>query len=1587
MCSAGVVRPDYYSLLEVPRGASEEEIRKAYRRLALLYHPDKNATAEAEARFKEISKAYEVLGDAEKRRLYDLYGNGCLKGPPPMRSFGSSFDGDCGAFHTFQMFFGGDKAFKPFVEVTTNGMQSTCVFNAPSVQNTERYSQPASKDSSSTFHRTKRDIEHPVKVRLDELLGNTQRRMRVHRRRFDCLSRCYVQENRVLTFNIPPGAQNGTRIRFEREGNEATPNEPPGDVVFILQEEAHELFLREDCNLRTGCKIDLKLALFGGSLVIKGLKDESFSVKMEPMPSSLSPLIIPGGGLPDIRSKDMDGNAAADSFDSQKLKRGDLIVHFEIELPSLLPNKPKTEAIRSALPGQGQLKFQYLPRQLIFALHSLRLYYSTLVTAFIVCAMKCAVMSCRWTVVYGPCIMTLRSATSTSMRAWRRFFPLVSVESLVELFEEMLQTSHLSDSASTCSSATTTPAVCPEPNLAFLSIILGYIESHIATAGESTTPASAPTRKRSLSGTRSNCGAKRLTVRPSPAATAPAVAASPYEANSPEVPPSLSEEEIPAASTPSLAPSDSTPSPMSAAASLMRVAVETARSEFPILRYEEAEQLYQRFYTMIVHNPKLASMARVLPDQVTPKKLGLSSNRRLVKAVCDVLCAHMASPARQREHFAHAQSIYSLLEYGQLDSFGLAYATVAACQLLGYTDVHLALSEDHAWVEFGSPERRETADVSVIPALEPTEVLSPVKITTTTSVSTLYPPPVRLGHLLHSWLYLNGCPVVCNPLVLSVAAAVTAIQPCGLSKSVRPIDQITMASVPPSSSKRPRQKLSSGTLSTSSDGHPVRSVETISPELVRLKQTLLWTVYRAGMLNQYPLGLTNLADIEEGYPSTGIRLEEVVCDLQISSGVPATDYVLPEIVEVYGDFRDVGFSPTPSRQLDVPLELLRRAVEINRVFFRNQHVYPYIYLANYLQRRGDTPGALRCWAEAARVIGQYNHSSEDAEIYREFLDIATRVIPEIFRLCAVEHRSGMSTKPNLLDSPLCLAYLLAFYDHLCLWEEGSAVPVLHVGWVDKLVASLTRFSIQARTQLHLEAIRATGDEENLRMSTVTPKKKYPYPRARQSSLGSDSVVIHPITVRESEPSPLPVSKMETEVEVASAPLEDPKTSTIDTANEMTKAEPLRVILPPPAASMSFQSCSTTGSSVLSVFINTPLTSGGENSTIVSISEMASKPPKQEMAKSLPKQDLLLPGIIDGLEGGEEDLLDVYSLVVDCCTGPKEKLISRLAKASQFRLLNPAFLMGDLTAPPFADPEELADFLMEREPSKIKEEDREEPEFLPEPPSSTPAAVVEIPDGRQTQEEQPQCKQQDDHELGEKEQKLDPSRPHDAVAAAAEDEMEVEEDEEVDVGVAIPSQHRASSPESSACPSLPSIPSTPPIFPLPVTPEAMTAVATEGAVTTVVGMATVDNDVTDAPKPQTPAASVLVNKEEEEKARTATVPDTEVETTTQVSSITPMAPTTTIIQFTKEEEMNDFIEESKPPGVYLRLYSTKMCRIARLLNAPGCLKSSAIKLTLTAQSEVGFGRRRRASTNAPPPWKATAAAAFSNRAENSALTLE
>lgn len=126
---------------------------------------------------------------------------------------------------------------------------------------------------------------------------------------------------------------------------------------------------------------------------------------------------------------------------------------------------------------------------------------------------------------------------------------------------------------------------------------------------------------------------------------------------------------------------------------------------------------------------------------------------------------------------------------GILDSFGLAFATVAACRLLGYFDVDLALSEDHGWVEFGPPDARQTADVaSWVPGAHlvtardsgmPDSAVEPgtegEKQDDTKDKNN--PPPIRVPPLAQSWLYVNGHPVVCRPSMRAVAAAVAALQP------------------------------------------------------------------------------------------------------------------------------------------------------------------------------------------------------------------------------------------------------------------------------------------------------------------------------------------------------------------------------------------------------------------------------------------------------------------------------------------------------------------------------------------------------------------------------------------------------------------------------------------------------------------------------------------------------------------------------------------------------------------------------------------------------------------------------------------
>lgn len=310
----------------------------------------------------------------------------------------------------------------------------------------------------------------------------------------------------------------------------------------------------------------------------------------------------------------------------------------------------------------------------------------------------------------------------------------------------------------------------------------------------------------------------------------------------------------------------------------------------------------------------------------------------------------------------HIQNLYSFLTGNRLDCFGVAFAVVAVCQALGYNDVHLALSEDHAWVVFGE-NGKETAEVTWHGKGNEDKRGRPVDFD---------------GNNGCSWLYLSGYPVKCTRY-MEVASMVSSINP---------------------------------TISSSSD----------SSELAGLQQSLLWLLYDLGHLERYPLGLGNLGDLEE-------------------------------------------ISPTANRP--GAEEILKEGIRVNQTIYKDQHVYPYTYLAGFYHRQKQFMKAMEYWVKAAHVAGKYNYSKEDEEMYKEFYEIANDFIPNILKMSSATNteNGAVDKNSNLADNPSFLSLVLQFYDGICLWEEGSHTPVLHADWAKKLVQSLSKFSPICRSAL------------------------------------------------------------------------------------------------------------------------------------------------------------------------------------------------------------------------------------------------------------------------------------------------------------------------------------------------------------------------------------------------------------------------------------------------------------------------------------------------------------------------------------------
>lgn len=346
---------DYYKILGISKGANEDDIKKAYRKMALKFHPDKNKSPDAEAKFKDIAEAYDVLSDKKKRDIYDQYGEEGLKGGIP--GGGSSSTGPDGTHftytfsgdprETFAQFFGTSDPFSMFMG--GDGGMGGSMFERMDVDDdafnmmggrlggggTRRAFSFSPHDSTRT--RTKAQdpaITRDLYVTLEEVNTGVTKKMKITRNVVCKETKQMKKEEKILTIQIKPGWKEGTKITFEKEGDQS-PGKIPADIVFIIRDKPHQVFKRDGANLSFTTKITLRDALCGTRITVPTL--EGPKIYLDYTKDVVRPQAVKrlqGRGLP---------------YPKDPSRRGDILVHFDIQFPAALSESAR-EILSEVLP-------------------------------------------------------------------------------------------------------------------------------------------------------------------------------------------------------------------------------------------------------------------------------------------------------------------------------------------------------------------------------------------------------------------------------------------------------------------------------------------------------------------------------------------------------------------------------------------------------------------------------------------------------------------------------------------------------------------------------------------------------------------------------------------------------------------------------------------------------------------------------------------------------------------------------------------------------------------------------------------------------------------------------------------------------------------------------------------------------------------------------------------------------------------------------------------------------------------------------------------------------------------------------------
>ncbi|MBN2658420.1 MAG: molecular chaperone DnaJ [Spirochaetales bacterium] len=349
-----MAKRDYYEVLGIEKGASPEEIKKAYRKLAVKYHPDRNQNnPEAEAKFKEATESYEVLSDPQKKQAYDQYGFAGVDGMG-----GPSFNAS--AFSGFEDIFGGDfsSIFDSFFG--GGGRRGGGRRGGPSRGSDLRY------DMEIDFHDavfgTEREIEFAHHAHCKSCGGSGAKEGSAKKtctmcggagqvRRSSgffsiaqpcptcngegviienpcpvCRGKGISRETRKLKVKVPAGIAPGKRIRLGGQGDAGPQGGPAGDLYVVIHVREHEYFERNDNDLYCVIPVTFTQLALGADVFVKTLDDKKIKIKIAAGTDNGKMLRIKNEGVPFLHGSG---------------RRGDMYVKLQVEIPKKLSGKEK----------------------------------------------------------------------------------------------------------------------------------------------------------------------------------------------------------------------------------------------------------------------------------------------------------------------------------------------------------------------------------------------------------------------------------------------------------------------------------------------------------------------------------------------------------------------------------------------------------------------------------------------------------------------------------------------------------------------------------------------------------------------------------------------------------------------------------------------------------------------------------------------------------------------------------------------------------------------------------------------------------------------------------------------------------------------------------------------------------------------------------------------------------------------------------------------------------------------------------------------------------------------------------------------